>query len=391
VAEIPKRDAILGGVGLASWVLYVLACASFSPDDTKVLFPSNDPKTGATVVAMYDRTARTTRALLALPAPSGSSSESFVRSIWTPDGTRVVALWAEDHDVLGVMVMPLSTRQPVRLFTVTDVTGDGPSAILLPPPIVGSSLLFGEKTGIRRLDLETGAVEKKDVDGEPLLVGQGGRVYYGRSLPDQGDKTNRAEFGMVDTTTLALTPLFEPELGSGGEGAPGFAISRDGTRMAVTAGIDKGKDFDVWVFENKKLLTKRPILTDGGSISVGMFQWSKDGTALYFTYRKTLPGDRYQFGVLEVPMTGTGNRSIPLFEAAGKGDGDIFAMQLDISHDGRTLASASTYLQTPLPKLLNKEPARVKPADLALYFIDLSAADRKVTKVPIPPLTVAAR
>jgi hypothetical protein len=34
----------------------------------------------------------------------------------------------------------------------------------------------------------------------------------------------------------------------------------------------------------------------------------------------------------------------------------------------------------------SKVQRRLKPEDLALYFIDLSRSDRKITKVPIPPL-----
>jgi hypothetical protein len=58
-------------------------------------------------------------------------------------------------------------------------------------------------------------------------------------------------------------------------------------------------------------------------------------------------------------------------------------LQVDVSHDGKTLAAASTYLQMSSG---SKVQRRLKPEDVALYFIDLSRPDRKVTKVPIPPL-----
>ena len=105
MAEMRTRNVVLSTIGAVAWLLYVLACgASFSPDDSKVLFPSVDPATGATVVAMYDRTVRTTRALLTLATPSRSSDMVPVRAVWTPDGSRVVALWGEDDHVLRTSI-----------------------------------------------------------------------------------------------------------------------------------------------------------------------------------------------------------------------------------------------------------------------------------------------
>ena len=72
------RDTALTVIGFAAVLLYILACVSFSPDDSKVLFPSNDPKTGGTVLAVYDRGAHTTRALLAFPPASGDNKDGYM-------------------------------------------------------------------------------------------------------------------------------------------------------------------------------------------------------------------------------------------------------------------------------------------------------------------------
>jgi predicted acyl esterase len=91
----------------------------------------------------------------------------------------------------------------------------------------------------------------------------------------------------------------------------------------------------------------------------------------------------YQLGVLEIPADGGAGRQIPLFRVTGKEDSDVSTLQVDVSHDGKTLAAASTYLQRSSG---SKAQQRLKPEDVALYFIDLSRPDRKITKVPIPPL-----
>ena len=55
----PKtRNTALALVGLLALSIYILACTSFSPDDTKVLYPAFDAPSGAIGMAVYDREAR---------------------------------------------------------------------------------------------------------------------------------------------------------------------------------------------------------------------------------------------------------------------------------------------------------------------------------------------
>jgi hypothetical protein len=388
MASTRTRDATLTMVGFAAWLFYILGCASFSPDDSKVLFPSNDPKTGGMVVAMYDRAAHSSRALLAFPPPTGSSESFYVRSLWTPDGSRVVSMWLEGNDTLRVMVVPLTAKEPTRLLAVADVKGDVPSPFLISPPMVGSHLFIGEKEQIRRVDLESGTEEKKAVDGGPLLVGVRDRIYYGRTLPDEGAKKDRVEFGLVDANTLGLTPIFETSEATGSD-TPFFAVSRDGRRLGVLAGKESAPQVLVFETSTPGAPPRRlSLATEADRVRAGEFQWSRDGSTVYCVFRKELADDQYQFGVLEVPADGKAIRQIPLFRVSGSVEsGEVLALQVDISHDGKTLAAASTYLQTRFGK---KEAQRLKPEDLALYFVDLSRSDRPVTKVPIPPLPAPA-
>jgi hypothetical protein len=374
------RDAALTVIGLAAVLLYILACASFSPDDSKVLFPSNDPKTGGTVLAVYDRGAHTTRALLAFPPPSGDNDDGYmIRPAWTPDGSHVVALWGDTDKELRITVLPISGKGPTRMLVVKHLEGDMPSAMLVPPPIVGSQLFLGEDGQIRRVDLQSGVELVQKLEGDFLLMGQLDRIYYGRELPGAGAKVTRAEVGLVDAATLALTPLFETT--EAGGDPPYFAVSRDGARVALAG--EKDNVPQILVFEGNQLRNTIPIGSKTDEIDVGFFQWSRDASTLYGAFRTKVADSEYQLGVLEIPASGGAARRIPLFRVTGKEDSDMSTLQVDVSHDGKTIAAASTYLQT--SSAANAQQ-RLKPEDLALYFIDLSRPDRKITKVPIPPL-----
>jgi hypothetical protein len=374
------RDAALTAVGFAAVLLYILACASFSPDDSKVLFPSNDPRTGGTVLAVYDRGARTTRALLAFPPPSGDHNDGYViRPVWSPDGSHVVALWGDHDDEFRVTVLPISGKGPTRMLVVKDVKGDMASAMLVPPPIVGSQLFIGEDGQIRRVDLQSGAELVKKFEGDFLLMGQHDRIYYGRDLPEAGMKGKRAEVGLVNADTLALTPLFETTEAS--RDTPLFAVSRDGARVAL-AGEKDGVQ-QILVFEGNQLRNTIAISGKADDMKMGLFQWSRDASTLFGVFRTKVAETEYQLGVLEIPAAGGAARRIPLCRVTGKEDSDVMTLQVDVSHDGKTLAAASTYLQR---SSASKAQRRLKPEDVALYFIDLSRPDRKITKVPIPPL-----
>jgi hypothetical protein len=176
-----------------------------------------------------------------------------------------------------------------------------------------------------------------------------------------------------------LTPLFETTE-TGGD-PPYFAVSRDGARVALAG--EKDSVPQILVFEGNQLRNTIPIGSKTDEIDIGCFQWSRDASTLYGAFRTRVADSEYQLGVLEIPAAGGAARRIPLFRVTGKEDSDVQALQVDVSHDGKTLAAGSTYLQR---SSASKEQRRMKPEDVALYFIDLSRPDRKITKVPIPPL-----
>src|ERR1039458_10130907 len=93
------RNITLALVGLLALSIYILACTSFSPDDTKILYPAFDAPSGAIGLAVYDREARSSE-MLFLPVgyESGESNivtaASILRAEWLANGRDIVVAYA---------------------------------------------------------------------------------------------------------------------------------------------------------------------------------------------------------------------------------------------------------------------------------------------------------
>jgi hypothetical protein len=366
------RDSILAVIGFAAVLIYILACASFSPDDSKIVFPSWDPATGSLSVAVYDRTAKTTEHLLVLPVEGATA---YLRPGWTADGKRVIAVWSygSSDKRAQIALLPFKTKEPTRILNVGEFD-EIATSLMLPQQILGSYLFLAAKSSVLRLDLASGAIQEREIgDGAMVLVQQGG-AYYGRKVPSpSASKEKRLEIGRLDVNTLECTPILQT-VEEDDEGP--FAVSRDGSRFAVET--KKDGRFRVLVFNGRELVRTIPFGADAEKLEPGNLQWSADGSTLYVVFVKPLQdAAHHQFGVLELPANGGPGRQIPLFGTSRRDDMDPWLFQIDLSHDGKMLAGASTYLWS-------HEKEKLQADDLALYLIDLSRADRKVTRIPIP-------
>lgn len=378
------RDRILAAVGGAALLIYILACGpAFSPDDSKVLYPANDPKTGGAVLAVYDRRARTSRALFTVPG----AEPAWLGSAWTQDGSRAVVLWAggqhgDDKQGLLVASIPLHAGKPIRMFSVPELTSDQNDAVwAMPSAVIGSWLFIGARDGIYRIDLEYGREVAVEVAGNPEVIGLQNSLYYVRDLPGADKQTGDVELGRLDPRSLKLSPLYVLA-GFGGVGKQVFAASGDGKQLAVLDGKQ------ILVYEDGNLLRTLPVAAamEGiGAPNTMALQWSRDTSFLYLIYTRKLDNGKTQVGIGEVNASGGSIRPIPLFAVDSGGDGEG-VMNLELSHDGKTLATASTYMQTPYSKLAEGKAQALEANDLALYLIDVSSPGRKITKVPIPPL-----
>ena len=89
------RNAILALIGLAALSVYILACTSFSPDDSKVLYPAFDAESGAVGMAVYDRAAgRSDMVLVPMTYDIGETNAAvepkLMRGQWLGDGRNIL-------------------------------------------------------------------------------------------------------------------------------------------------------------------------------------------------------------------------------------------------------------------------------------------------------------
>ena len=374
------RSKVLGGIGVAALIAYVLACRpGFSPDGTQILFPAFDPVTSQQAVLRYDLGTRTVDALLVLPGRDAVSQVGYLSMAWTPDGKQAFVAWGEGDAPprLRVVMLPLASRNPVRCFALPLKDDDEIMVSQLHPPcLIGGHLFFGGSR-IYRLDLATGktetspelASEAEEEDSEGYyLIGQGRRLYY------LGGSDDPAELGTVDPETLQLRRLltFEPD----SELVTVFpAIAPNGARVALTTKVDDS--FRLAIYRDAKL--ERSILLDaalGEDFETGNAAWSPDGTTVYVLALK--PSDAEdgppRLVSLEIAVEGDAVRETVLGAVENNGDTDMMTAQLVLSPDGKTLAVSTAY------SLEENRPRE----DRALFLADLSDPERKVTRIPVP-------
>src|SRR5512134_1320310 len=142
------RNSILAGIGLAALLVYVLACTSFSPDDSKVLYPAFDVKSGGTTAMVYDRkTGKSEPVFVAanLAELEGTNGTArLLRPQWLPDGKRILVAWqgkAGDDDGLELTLVPYGAPAPVQHIWIADSEMKD-AMLMLPLPLVGSRVFL---------------------------------------------------------------------------------------------------------------------------------------------------------------------------------------------------------------------------------------------------------
>jgi hypothetical protein len=380
-----KRNSILGLIAMAALSLYVLACSTaFSPDDQHVLYPAFDAQSGAVGIADYDRSSSRSE-MLFLPATVkdgdvASSEPWLMRPQWLPDGRNIVVAWAgegpgSDHD-LTLAVLPFGAMpRTTRMYHLTDMK-DVAARLVLPLPMVGNRLfLFSASNSIVRLDLMTGACTRHafaDARGDIVLYPSPRQdaVFY---VEQRKDDSHGAEFGRINADTLARTPLmsFTNEPADGGF----LGCSADGKRVAIAEKTDAG--LRLVVLDAGKQVFTQMLTSTNEDVKFGSFGLSPRGDALLASYVETHAGETNStLGLMEVPFNDAPKRRTVLLKTTKLKDEAALYTQAGVSHDGKTAAVATTYLAC--------EDDDFKRADCALFLVDLSDPNRKVTKVTIP-------
>ncbi len=182
-------------------------------------------------------------------------------------------------------------------------------------------------------------------------------------------------FGRLNPDDFGRTPLvtITNETANGSF----FTYDKDGKQVAF---LEKSDDTSrlVVLREGKPSFT-RSVGAKAEELAFGNAGFSLKGDLVWATFQKKAEGkDMVSYGLMEIPLSDASIRETILIPATPSEKDAAIYLQGAISHDGKTVAVASTYLAC---------MEGFKPDDAALFLVDLKDPNRKVTKVPIllPP------
>jgi len=377
------RNPLLGMVGLSSVLIYVLACTSFSPDDSKVLYPGFDAPSGALGVFSYDRTTGRSECVFLHQGHSHEGDKLapvLLKPQWTPDGKAVVISWT-GTEAMTIAWLPFPAGRPLRMLSL-DGLGNSDAQLAQPLPLVGHRVFLAcvkdQENEIVRLDLDTGEIKSKQCPAELewlILLGApaGDGVYY---LAGRGEKT---ELGKLETDSLKLTPLQALPDKILDKKSTVFALSPDGKKIAV---VEREENVsEIRIYQRVAPPTRLAVALQKETLAFGCLLFSPKADRLYATYRSTTENPAGTlYGVMIIPLDGTPPRRVALTGGTELTYDKITInlFKAGLSHDGKTLAVASTYLYF---------DDKLKLPHVALYLVDVTQTPPVVTKVgiPLPP------
>lgn len=378
-----RRNTFLAGLALASLVVYVLACTSFSPDDSKVMFPAFDVASGGSSVMVYDRKSRAMEQVFVAINPSGpgetNREPSLLRPEWLPDGKHILVADQRNgtDGALELTVLPYGVREPTRLFRIGKSDGaDG--LLMLPLPILGADVfLVSEHKGLIAMNLVTGKVRVREMANDfAISEAPTGKTLFCYLEPTEKSKGTR--FGRIDPDTLEFEPIMNIPAQTNKFDLETYTASSRGDRLVLAGEAGEQKALELQVYRAGKLELLRRI--DTGTYSVQLSPasaLSPKGDCLYASFLRAETGKtNCDYGLLEVPLSQGPARWTTLIHAAKGDEEDVMFFQGGLSHDGRAWAVASAYLWA--------QNEDIKDSDCALYLVDLTSPQRKVAKTPIP-------
>jgi len=374
-------SSILAAFAAVSLLVYVLACAtSFSPDDRQVLYPTLDPRSGATGVAVYDRkTGRSETLFTALAADNATNQQPvLLRAEWLPDGKHILIASTMKNKGLDLLVLPRGVPEPLRHFSLPETDKDDAALGLEFPFAISGSQLFinGDGRNPLRLDLISGetAGGEKATNEVCAFPSPDGKTIIGlRDRKAEGGM----EFGTVDPQTVEFKSLGQAGTNLSEGTVPAFSPA-DGRLIC----IDKnGAQLQLQVGKNGQMAFTRKLDFHNGKLQTGPFlELARDGKSVLTAYcADSGATTNAEYGLLEIPLSDAPLRFTPLFHGTRAEDAEMLFAQPSLSHDGKTWAIGTAFLY-----LQNES---LGPEDCALFLVDLSGSDRPVTKVPIatPP------
>jgi hypothetical protein len=368
--------------GLGALLVYILACTSFSPDDSKVLYVTVNPQSGLTAVAVYDRKTAKSELLFEPStrdvAGSGAAKPALMRPQWLDGGHDFLVNWMvgadNDTEPLNLAVVPFDRRGPTRTIVLTNLEkgGWGVRLAYWPTPVVGSNVfLSGETNSLIRLNLITG--EMRVQTNQQILIPfpspDNDRLFY---LGGARDSNGPAEFGLLNPETFARTPLFQFK---DDIALDSVVLSRDAKKFAYQ--LDNESPPIIHLLETGQPARTVSLASLGEKTAINIRQFSSKGDILYGSFNSFTDRDHETYGLVEIPLDGSAIRKTTLISDSEIEDKkNLTVFQIDLSHDGKTVAVESLWMA------YGDKP--IKAEDCALFLVDLGDPQRKVTKVPIP-------
>lgn len=381
---MPRRRMLHVSLALAAIVgfgLFILACTgwlSWSPDGSQIVFGYYDPNAGDAGeyrIALYDLGSGKVRALN--PKVLSAQNASLVGQ-WKQDGSGLFIFGETSDKTLSVMEVSASTGEVLHEVEVP--LKDNNSAALLVPAVEAQGALYINVDPFTRLDLVSSEIVQRHENDDGFFVFSLGdnRLLYLTPLDD----TKEFEFGFLDPQTLASNLLYrirndDPRLHDSKGFRAMIAPEPGGSRIAISSMREKKDDI---VICNETGIQKvlSPKLSFP-SFHIGNLQWSPDGKHLYGSVISPLREKFVQYSVAEIDVESGRSRVIPIAEVNTKGDSDFeklfyVMLQVWISPDQHTIATSTA----------NVEKDAVADKDRALYLIDMSQQNQKLTKIPAP-------
>lgn len=379
-----NRNSILGAVAVGGLAAYVLACASFSPDDSKVAFPAFDAETGGLGVGVLDRKSGKTEQVFTLMAINNPTDPDYEARLLQPgwlDNKRLVVVWPEDTsgssaEVLLATVVPLGGAGPLRQWRISGVE-DADEKYLGAVATAGSKLLVAMGSNlVGRLDLDNGGFEARLLRGDEVSLypaGSQNHVFYLSRAEEDGG----FEMGRLDAKTFAQTVVMSKvEMDPADATIPAF--SRDGkTMIAIT---EKQGATALKLFRAGQPPREVPVTTDLTDLKLLNVCLSPQADVAYASFCAAQKGQtNHCLGLLETPLDGRPAAStiiLPRFN--GKKTEEARYFNIVPSGDGKTIAVSTTYLCADL------DAVGLRPEDCALYLVDLTRKPHPITKARLP-------
>ncbi len=381
-----RRETACGLLAVAAVVIYMLACGSrpaWSPDSKRVVFAYLDQETKTSGLALYDLPTGQVKRIFE------TEEQVLFQPVWLGKKEQVVALGMKGQKDLDVIQVDLETGKDKL---VKRISSEGAGTAIIIPPILTDEryLLFsfaleGDNYGLHRLDLETGELSTVPQGPNRYLFKIGRKCFY------LGESEGGWELGSLDTRGLKFRRLVTMDAETHGLVRLGLAGKRDGSEFAIVVvrqGEKRGQgmgDEDklvILIINRRGKIIKEialPTDVDAESTQLVYMVYGPKDKKLWVPVVKTVPTEEKGeeraeriLSLLEVDLKKGTHRTV--IEAPV--DDEEYFMQPNISPDGKWLA-----VDVLLPK---DEPRSV------LYLVDLTNAQRKVTKVALPEVELLA-